>query len=454
MPAEIRMTAAQWAQLRGGLLCDRAEHAALLVCGYLSTRSGELLLTRRVQHLLADDLADAGPRHLAIAPTSLARAAKAARAEHGTLVICHSHPFPGTVQASPLDHATETELCGRVLAGRLTPRPVAAMVLGPDGFDARLWRNGACLPLDRVRVLGEQVTLLPATTPREAPDEVARQVLAWGEDAQSRLATARIAIVGVGGTGSHITVQLAHLGLGELMLIDPDRVERTNLSRLVGATRADLGRPKVEVLARAAQAINPAMAIEALSASVLDVDPRLLATADVIVCATDGHGSRALLTELAQQYIVPVVDLGVEVVPGLRQVRAGGGVRVLRPGEWCLHCAGTLDAALVREEYLDAEERAHEAQRGYLRGASEPAPAVISLNGVVASLAVLEVCQLLVGFLGSGPGRLLYRAEARALTTAGVTRHSQCYVCGDDGLLGFGNARTLPTRWRSSRAVG
>jgi molybdopterin/thiamine biosynthesis adenylyltransferase len=177
----------------------------------------------------------------------------------------------------------------------------------------------------------------------------------------------------------------------------------------------------VEVLADAARAINPSAAVQAVPASVLDVDPALLAMADVVVCATDGHGSRALLTELAQQYLVPVVDLGVEVVPGARG--AGGGVRVLRPGGWCLHCAGTLDAGLVREEYLDDQERARELERGYLRGANVPAPAVISLNGVVASLAALEICQLLVGFLGNGGGRLLYRVEARALTTASVARH-------------------------------
>ena len=47
----------------------------------------------------------------------------------------------------------------------------------------------------------------------------------------------------------------------------------------------------------------------------LDVDPAVYTGADVIVCATDGHGSRSLLTEVSTQYLVPLVDLGVEVVP-------------------------------------------------------------------------------------------------------------------------------------------
>lgn len=453
MPTELRMTEAQWTQLHAGLLDDDDEHAAMLVCGYLDTGDDQVLLCRRVQHLGAADLLDSDPRHLAIAPTTLARAAKTARAEQGTVVVCHSHPFPGPVHASPLDLDTESELCGRALWGRLAPRPVAALVLGPDGLDGRLWRDGRGRPLDRVRVIGDQIRLLPPPPGREVGEEVARQVLAWGEGGQRRLAAARIAVVGVGGTGSQVAIQLAHLGVGALVLVDPDRVEATNLSRLVGAKGADVGRLKVEVLAAAVRAINLSVTVRAAPTSVLDIDPRLLAAADVIVCATDGHGSRALLTELAQQYLVPVVDLGVEVVPDPRGLRAGGGVRVLRPGGWCLHCAGTLDAGLVREEYLDEQERAREAERGYLRGASVPAPSVISLNGVVASLAALEVCQLLVGVLGGGGGRLLYRAEARALTTASVTRHPACYVCGERGVLGLGDARRLPTRFQD-RSVG
>ena len=119
---------------------------------------------------------------------------------------------------------------------------------------------------------------------------------------------------------------------------------------------------------------------------------------------------------------------------------------MIRPGEWCLHCAQTIDYHHVRLEYLSPEERDGEHERGYLRGFDEPAPSVVSLNGVVASLAVLELCHLFTGFLGSGRGRLLYRAEARSLTTAGVKRDPDCYVCGPDGVLGAGDARNLPFR--------
>jgi len=252
--------------------------------------------------------------------------------------------------------------------------------------------------------------------------------------------------VGAGGTGSQVAVQLAHLGVGRLTLIDFDTVEKSNLSRLLGSTPADVGRSKVDVLGSAVQGVNPGLTVRAVTASVIDVDPLVFADVDVVVCATDGHGSRALLTELAQQYLLPVVDLGVDVIPTKDAVQAGGQIRVLRPGRGCLHCAGMLDPALVREEYLTDAQRAEEERRGYLRGVRAPAPAVIALNGVVASLACQEVCQLIAGFLGGASDRVLYRAHRRAVTTASISSQSECYACGDNGLLGLGDGRDLPVR--------
>jgi len=450
MSAELRLTDHQWRQLRSHLLADDFEHAAVLLCGTLTSPQGLVLTTRRIIPIDSEDLLDSSALHLSISPVALARVTKTARTEAGTVVLCHSHPWKGSVRPSALDLDTEAELCGRSLASRLDPRPVGALVLGHDGYSARLWQHGKAAILDRLRIVGDQIVVLPEPAALVASDIVARQILAWGNLGQSRLAAAHIAVVGVGGTGSQVVVQLAHLGVGRLTLVDPDVVDRSNLSRLLGATVADIARHKTEVLAATAQAINPQIAVQTINASVIDTDPRVLADADIVVCATDGHGSRALLTELAQQYLLPVIDLGVDIIPTETSVQAGGQVRVLRPGRGCLHCAGMLDPLLVREEYLTEAQRAEEERRGYLRGIRAPAPAVIALNGVLASLACLEACQLLAGFLGNASDRLLYRAHRRAVTTAAIRSEPDCYVCGPDGLLGIGDGRDLPIRTATS----
>src|SRR5215207_6634651 len=122
IPAELRLTDQQWWQLHSGLLRDDNEHAALQVCGYLAADDDQVLLCRRVVPIGPEDLRHAGRRHLALAPTTLARVAKAARSEQGTMVVCHSHPFPEPVHAS---------------RSAWTPRPNCAV--GPYGAG---WRPG------------------------------------------------------------------------------------------------------------------------------------------------------------------------------------------------------------------------------------------------------------------------------------------------------------------------
>lgn len=483
LTGQIRITDRHWDRLVDHLLGGDIEQSAFLVCGVQRHDDQVTFLVRDFVDVSDANYLSRGDYHLSVAPSTIARHTKRARLEGTTLILCHSHPFPGRVAASAIDLSTEAELCGRVLPAR-TKLPSAALVIGPDGLDGRTWAGTGPGPLTRVTVIGahmrhlgisshgldrkppdDQPTTPPSPEPPEGqeprhrhlpqPDDdgaTSRQALLWGAAGQAVLRDAHVVVVGCGGTGSHVVTQLAHLRVGRLTLIDHDSVETSNLSRLLGVTPADVGSPKVTVLARFAAAINPDLSVTALQASILDVDPKAYTDADVIVCATDGHGSRSLLCEVATQYLIPVVDLGVEVDPIPSAFRAGGGVRVLRPGDGCLLCAQTLSPALIREEYLDPDQRAFEAARGYLRGVDEPAPSVVALNGVVASLAVLEVCQLLVGMLGEGRARVLYRSEQRTMTTAGLASRAGCHVCSRDGVLGLGDARPLPTRWRGSAA--
>lgn len=448
MHTELRITEDHWNDLRGHLLQDGQEHAAMLMCGSHVSENATLLLTREVVSLTQGDLEETSTSfNLRIRPDVIARLAKTAGINDGTLVLCHSHPFEGPVTPSLLDLETEADLCGRVLVSRLSPRPVGALIAGYEGWNGRVWSETGAAALHRVRVLGPVVRTLREEDPEGTyADDVDRQVRAWGAAGQVELGQAHVVVVGAGGTGSHVVQQLAHLGIGKLTLVDDDLVDVSNLSRIVGAQPQDVGKRKVDVLAQAATNIRRDLRVCTVAKSVLDIGVDQLVEADFVMCCTDSQSSRALLTELAVQYLVPVVDMGVEVQPSTDVLRAGGGVRVLLPGSWCLHCAATINYHLVREECLSPAQRAVEDRRGYLRGADEPAPSVISLNGVVASLAVLELCHLVTGFLGQGSTRLLYRGESRQMSTATVQRDQACYVCGCDGVLALGDARPLPLR--------
>ena len=74
-----------------------------------------------------------------------------------------------------------------------------------------------------------------------------RQVRAFGADGQLKLQRLRVAIVGLGGTGSLIAQQLVHLGVRDFILVDPDVIESTNLNRVANAFQDDIGQPKVKI---------------------------------------------------------------------------------------------------------------------------------------------------------------------------------------------------------------
>jgi molybdopterin/thiamine biosynthesis adenylyltransferase len=97
-------------------------------------------------------------------------------------------------------------------------------------------------------------------------DEAFARNLGWvTAEEQRRLRGKRVAIAGLGGVGGVHLLTLARLGIGAFHLADFDRFEVTNFNRQYGAAVSTLGEPKVEVLARMARDINPAVELELFS---------------------------------------------------------------------------------------------------------------------------------------------------------------------------------------------
>ena len=128
-----------------------------------------------------------------------------------------------------------------------------------------------------------------------------------GEHAESILEAATIAIVGLGGGGSHIAQQLAHVGIGNFVLFDPDRVEMSNLNRLVGSTSADAEARalKVDVARRLILGVNPASHVSAHPVQ-WQLAPESLHEADVVVSCMDSYAARQDIEVSARRYLMPL----------------------------------------------------------------------------------------------------------------------------------------------------
>ena len=157
---------------------------------------------------------------------------------------------------------------------------------------------------------------------------------------------ARIVIVGVGG-GRRKAELLAHMGVGGLVLIDPDHVELRNPATQ-GHHETDVGRSKVEATAASCSSINKNVMIAPLQLTWEDAlvqQPALIGSADFIIAATDSYnvnrGIRqfaiASKTDLVEAWIWPGGDV-VEHVVTWPDVIAGGG------GCGTCHTKGRLDA--------------------------------------------------------------------------------------------------------------
>lgn len=357
-------------------------------------------------------------------------------------IFFHTHPHAaGLPRFSPVDDAGEAEI--KAYLDRRAPEASAlAVVIGPEGFSARTLGLGA--PVD-VWDVGARLALLSGADGAHAIEaRHDRQMRAFGADGQRMIARLRVLVVGAGGTGSATGQQLAHLGTQDITFIDPDLVEATNLNRLIGATPADVGAPKVEVARRLALAINPAARVYAVVGDIVDEScAAMLGRFDFIFLCTDSHASRAVICQAAYQHLIPVIDMGVSITVARGTVsHVTGRVQMLAPGLPCLACTRALDAERIRREMLTPEQRAADP---YVIGGHAPQPAVVSLNSTMASLAVTM-------FLGAvtpvpaGARFQLYDGIRGTVRPTAATARPDCIVCSSDGALGQGARWHLPVR--------
>lgn len=213
-----------------------------------------------------------------------------------------------------------------------------------------------------------------------------------GPDSETILGAATIGIVGLGGGGSHVAQQTAHMGVGGYVNADPDVIEETNTNRLIGGTLADVGAcmPKVAIATRLIQGLNP----KARIISVQDdwhnaVDD--LKGCDVIVGAVDGFREREQLERFARRHLIPYIDIGMDVHDlGKQGYLVSGQVILSMPGGPCMRCSG-----FITDERMEQEAKKY--------GAAGARPQVVWSNGVLASTAVGLLTQVLTPWYSSPP---------------------------------------------------
>lgn len=458
MRREIIFPAGTWSRLRSHLLGQGSEEQlAFLLAGTARGRGWMRLLVREMLPVPPEAFDEQSAAYLSVKPAYSQAILRRCYQEALSLVEVHSHPFVGSnVTFSTTDQANDA-VKFRYVAQKIPHVNHATMVIGQRDLDVRVWDRHRChaVPADRVRLLEAPIVDLYPTSSPEAAGEAGmpmpwlnRQVLAFGVEGQRQLQAVRVGVVGCGGTGSAVVQMLAHLGVRDLVLVDPDVVELTNLNRLVGATRADAkrSRHKVRVAQRLIKRVHPEARVRALPLSVSDPEAiSALKGVDLLFGCTDNHGSRLILNQVAVQYLVPYLDLGAgfQTEDDGRLSAAGGQVRLVRPGDFCLACIDGIDRGQAARDMMTPTERRREAARGYVKEEEVPTPAALFLNAELASLAVAEFVNLWTGFRAS-VSLLYFDLLAPRLTSVKAERQEGCVACGDRTALALGDLEPLP----------
>jgi hypothetical protein len=377
---------------------DRKEAVALLLCGRRAGAEHHVLAVRRIVPIpyeVCDRHADR-----VTWPTEHVDALIAEAYGRGMAIVkVHSHGVDYR-RFSATDDASDSALFASMVSLLDDSLPHASLIMLPDGelFGRVLGEDGKIVaPLASVMAVGDDIRIW--TERRLSQGSFAlRHAQAFGSGTTDLLRSMSVAVVGCSGTGSFVAEQLARLGVGRLVLVDPDIAEEKNLNRIVNSGKEDvyLARPKVHVLASAIARMGLNQEVMALQQTLLTPEAvKAVAECDVAFGCMDGVEGRHVLNRIAAFYLLPYFDVGVRLdADGTGGIeRIAGAVHYIQPGGSSLlsrevYTMARVDAESLRRTNLEMYRRL--VREGYLRGVDEDRPAVVSVNAFFASLVVNE----------------------------------------------------------------
>jgi proteasome lid subunit RPN8/RPN11 len=431
----LRVIESQWNTFIDSLRAQTdVETAGIILAERL--HGGEVLLVRHMIEIPPEGYLIRRRDQLRLDPVTFNRIIRPGRDGGLSVVTVHTHPGTTHPWFSTADDNGDARLMPSLLHQMQGPHG-SVVIAGATGLaTGRVWSDTGEKRELGIRIVGRTICIFPPTNfPLEDLAWFDRQRLALGHAGQEALRGLHVAIVGLGGTGSVAFLQLAHLGVRQITVIDGDKVAESNVSRILGATAGDAGLTlKVEVAARYAERLGIGTDVRCLKGHFgKDVSPEEIEGCDLVLSCVDRHLPRALLNRLSYEKAVPVIDMGsaFRVDAGGRVTAGGGRVVVVGPGRRCLACWGHIDPNRIRIESLSESDRAREVADGYVDGAEIPQPSVVAFNTAVAGAAVVELMRLVTAFAGADdpPMRLSFDFESGTVRRNCLSQDHDCQIC-------------------------
>lgn len=464
----LRMTEGQYEKMRGLLAPSflggrraRAEMGCILLIARNDHQENPSLLVAEVVEPLAGDFDRQSDAALSFSSRYLRRALLAVRQRGlaGFLTV-HTHPHSDrAVDFSWYDDENDPELMANLFD--LQPGGTfGSIVAGKNSIKGRLWTpDRQATNLGEMIVVGSRYLSIPLSgaCDERVPEPAAifdRGLAISGAGALYQMSRMRFGVIGISGTGSLLVELLMRAGAGTLVLFEFDSIDKVNLNRILHSRMKDVV-DHTRKTKRASEVVEesgmPTKVVvidggDIRDASVADH----LRSCDVLFGCVDREWPRLILSEVAYQYLIPVIDMGTEVglAPDGSELQSlDARVSYVVPGNPCLSCTGLVSSEGLRLEGLSEEELERTVGLGYCRDIRLKAPAVMDLNMRAASAAMLLLRHLVQPFMATPlPTSIRESLTNFVIKPRFETSDPECLICGLQERLAVGSRVRLCTR--------
>jgi molybdopterin/thiamine biosynthesis adenylyltransferase len=430
---------------------DQDEHGSVIAAGIVGTNRGTRLLAREA--FKARDGVDfvPGRRGYKMLTAEFVRDRIGfCREERLTYLAIHNHGGIDRVEFSGPDMRSHERGYPALLD--ISDRPIGALVLAENGVAGDIWTlNRERRIIQETTVVGRNLVRLfpsPPSRPPKADPTYDRQVRWFGDRGQDLLARIKVGVIGAGGVGLPLILMLARIGVGALVVVDPDRVDPTNLPRL-DARRLDAMMPlrsvkplrrvadrlstsKVRLARRIASRANNSIHFDGVPLNVIEPAAAMkLIDCDFIFLAADSHQARMVFNAVTHQFLIPGIQMGTRIdtdddTGTVTDIRSN--IRLVLPHLGCLRCNNLISPSRLQEESRGRRDR---ERNRYVD--EVPAPSVITFNTSAASQAMNDFL-LMIGELISDAAPSDYLRvrplERRMEPVRGFLNREDCPDCG------------------------
>lgn len=400
--AALRLTGDHGAAIRRHLFPgDGKEAAVIALCGRSGLSDASHLLVREIHPVPYEVCTVREPDAVAWPVSWLDPLLERADRENLSLVKFHGHggDFRRFSQA---DDRSDLWLFEGIRGWLDRDLLHASVVMMSDGsmFGRAVDAEGFAM-LRTIAVVGDDLRFWHRDAPAlpEPLKGVGRRATAFGERMMAELAQLSLAIIGASGTGSVVLEQAGRLGFGRIVTIDPQTAERRNLNRILNAWRRDAEDEvaKVEIARRAIEAMGLGTKVEPHRCDLVSREAvDAVAGCDIIIGCVDSAEGRDVLNRISTWHLLPYIDVGVAIValPDGTIDQVNGAVHYIQPGRSSLLSRRAYRAEQVAADAMRRRDPARYAalrREKYIEGANEDAPAVVTVNMLIASLAMNEL---------------------------------------------------------------